>query len=519
MCSLRVLSVAAPHLKRSLRRSHALTSPAPLSIQNATVLAAAATANSSSSWSDSNWACGRAERSRFVLLMNSWEDDLERYLLAISEVEPNLLLIGAMSLCMPGAIQCAKIARMILGDRVFIVLGGRHVSETFFLNRSGTVSHHPASPLRLMKEDTIPDLFDIVVAGQGEGIVEKIGETIGRETCPSFDESSKRRIFESLRDADGIWLAGRLESNKVEIIQSLGKSINKSTVPDAVTMFGTTGSFSVFPGRMTAQLWTSARNGCVYNCSYCSEAHNNSVGETLNNYSAQRVLDSLTVASGVLGEDWPVFGQSAFIEDSMFLGGSGKLMRDLDNLLHTKPINIAFGGQLTIDAIVDRIAYLKELQKTGLKYIFSGIETMTPEMIVGHMAKAKNGLLPWRRRVEIALELLCEASINFGCSLLFGLGESQEKRLEMLYFLHRQRVVTGLPSVVSMNWAVQHPMHGLDRGANYLYLDWGIPDGWEDCFRDFGEASVRYGIPQVPAPTQGELIEINQAIAELHLWR
>jgi hypothetical protein len=74
----------------------------------------------------------------------------------------------------------------------------------------------------------------------------------------------------------------------------------------------------------------------------------------------------------------------------------------------------------------------------------------------------------------------------------------------------------GAPNVVSMNWAVQHPLAGRDGGAGYTYTDWAIPAGpFLAAFRDFGEASVRYPLLGCRPPELAEVEEVAAAVEGL----
>jgi len=141
--ALRVVAISAPHYQTGRIGERVLSSSDPVSLFNACRHAAAAAARRSGVWGESNWNGTRIERRRSMLLLHSLEADVAMFEAALDEVRPHLLLIGAMSLCLPGAIECARRAREMLGDRVAIVLGGWHASETIFrAPGSARVVHH-----------------------------------------------------------------------------------------------------------------------------------------------------------------------------------------------------------------------------------------------------------------------------------------------------------------------------------------------------------------------------------------
>ncbi|MES3031582.1 MAG: B12-binding domain/radical SAM domain-containing protein, partial [Patescibacteria group bacterium] len=128
-------------------------------------------------WGESNWRDKEALNATVV--MYDYADDLFDLERKLREVRPNLLLIGAMTLALPGAVEIARMAKELLGDDVTVVLGGKHTSETIYREHSH-VRNNPGSPLRLMSEGKIPHNFDVVVSGDGEYVVVKLGELVAK---------------------------------------------------------------------------------------------------------------------------------------------------------------------------------------------------------------------------------------------------------------------------------------------------------------------------------------------------
>jgi len=123
---------------------------------------------------------------------------------------------------------------------------------------------------------------------------------------------------------------------------------------------------------------------------------------------------------------------------------------------------------------------------------------------------------PWRDRTERAIALLTAAGIQVGSAVLFGLGEPQDQRLALLDWLFALRRRYGSPSPISLNWATQHPLKGMDGGRDYLYLDWAVPAGeWTEAFSNFGEASVHYPLAGCLPPVLDEVRELEIARREL----
>src|SRR3989339_1293677 len=100
---IRVMAVAAPELPEGNIGKDVLSSDDPVSLYNACRYAAFQAGNAVGFWAESNWACHRKERKEAFLLMHSLKEDMLKYEIYLKKIQPNLLLIGAMTLCLPGA--------------------------------------------------------------------------------------------------------------------------------------------------------------------------------------------------------------------------------------------------------------------------------------------------------------------------------------------------------------------------------------------------------------------------------
>src|SRR5262249_38247026 len=150
----------------------------PASLFNACRAGAAAAVSRSGAWGHSNWSGTRAERRAAVIMLHTLREGLPALQKRLFELRPNLILIGSMSICLPGALACARYAKALLGDQVCVVLGGRHASETIYRLPDGSIEHHPSSPLRLMAESYTDSVFDVVIAGEGEHAIVALGELV-----------------------------------------------------------------------------------------------------------------------------------------------------------------------------------------------------------------------------------------------------------------------------------------------------------------------------------------------------
>lgn len=507
--SLRVVAVSAPESPSGKKSERALNSEDPASLYNACRLAASRTSDPSSAWWRSNWRGSRRTRRDCCLLMHAGSE-MPAFERLLHKERPNLVLIGAMTICLRGAIECATVARQILGEGVLIVLGGRHASETIHLGDAtlrapASVKHHAASPATLMQAGKIPHVFDIVLSGDGEYFIAELGEHVAR--VPANVAGHAAAIMRSLGDSNlrGDWIATALHDGQLEVVVSRGLPVLHAELPSPVSMFGVSTSFEIFDGRLTAHCYSDTGRGCIYSCQFCSEGSAVTGAPTDLANSADRLYRQLRDVVNVVSEDHPGRRASGFVEDSVLLSGSAKLLERLATLLEGKPLDIHWGAQLTIDLILARKDLLRRLQKVGLRYLFIGIETLDPAEI-GGMSKDTRPATEWLRRIRDTFEFLRSANVKCGCAVLFGLGESHASRLRLLDELLQLREEQQAPHPVSFNWAVQHPLRGFDNGANYEYLEWPTPEGpLLDLFQHFGEASARYPIPAAGQPREAEV--------------
>lgn len=505
---LRVVAVAAPDWVRGRKGDKALNSRDPASLFNACRIAASRALSGEGAWGKGNWAKGGRHRIRRNFMLMYSLDDMPCFVRLLEEEKPNILLIGAMSLCMPGAVECARTAREMLGNDVLIILGGRHPTETVYLRNSrarqpADVLHHTASPARLIRQGRIPPLFDAVISGEAEYLIAELGEVVARGG-PGGDHGELYRQLPV--DIAGDWIVSL--PNGEEIV-SAGLPINPNDLPPLAPLFGVSTSFGVFGGRMTAHVFSDTGRGCVYDCDFCSER--SSITGSLSDLARapQRLYRQMAESARVIGEDHPGQGASAFVEDSVLLGGSPRALDALCDLLEKQPLPLEFGAQLTIDQILKREEQLKRLSGVGLRYLFIGVETFDPIEIGGMSKDIGSKTASWHDRFRYVIDILSRNDIACGCALLFGLGEKHESRIALLDTLIEEKRARGLPVAVSANWAVLHPLRNRASDPGFDYLEWGTPPGpYLDLFHRFGEASLRYCLAADARPSLHELEEI-----------
>ncbi|MFF4934998.1 B12-binding domain/radical SAM domain-containing protein [Streptomyces griseofuscus] len=511
--NLRVVAVAPPGLPEGRSGRHTLKSADPASLFNACRVAAWRADEGVAAWGESNWAVPRQQRRELLLLMHSLQEDLPEFEALLERERPNLLLLGAMTMCLPGAAACAARAKEILGDEVCVVLGGRHASETIY-ERDGMVTHDVSSPCRLMAERYLPPVFDIVVSGEGEHLIAEIGEQVAELVRRGVPAAALRGKAHELADASGTWVMSSYENGLINDIVGQGGPFDRDLLPPPARRFGVRTAFDVFDGRPTGHVFSDTGNGCVFDCDFCSERKSVTGGLLQFGTAAERLMHQLQAVVDVVEEDFPGLGASAFVEDSTLLGGSPQQIRRLAGLLAEKDLDIRFGGQFTIDQILRRTKDIRKLAEVGFDYVFIGVETLDPAIIGGMSKDLRLSAGRWMNRTERAIAALADVGVRTGTAVLFGLGEGQKHRLTLLQELAQLRERYGSPVPISLNWATQHPLRNGDAG--YRYHEWSIPPGeWIDVFADFGEASVIYPLRGVDRPVMSEVREVYAAFQEL----
>jgi B12-binding domain/radical SAM domain protein len=515
--ALRAVAVAAPELPEGGPGVFTLKSSDPASLFNACRVAARQAVQGTGPWSDTPWAQSRKDRRDRVLLMHSLADDMPAFEALLGREQPNLLLIGAMSVCLPGAVACAVRAKELLGDDVCVVLGGRHPSETMYADeKTGKVSHHVSSPVRLMAEGLVPRVFDLVIGGEGEEVICRLGEAVAEQVRAGRSPSDAAAIAARVQGAAGRWVAGWYDGDGPCVVVGNGAPLHRESLPTPAESFGVTARFDVFGGRLTGHVFSDTGNGCVFDCDFCSERRSVTGGLFEAGTAAGRLVRQLRAVAEVVAADWPGQGAAAFVEDSTLVGGSPRQLADLTRLLGEADLPMRFGCQFTIDQILSRGDLIEDLHAVGLDYVFIGVETLEP-LQIGGMDKdqrSRNG--SWSSRSQRAIDRLAGIGVQAGAAVLFGLGETQERRLALLRQLAEWRLEYGSPSPISLNWATQHPLRGADHGTGYRYTDWSVPPGaWAEAFADFGEATAVYPIRGAQPARLEEVEEVVRLYKEL----
>ena len=401
-----------------------------------------------------------------------------------------------------------EIAKKYFGDDITIILGGKHAIETTFLI-DNEISVNNNCSLKLMLNKEIPRVFDFVLSGDGEESIVQLVEAIGDQKSQN-KKIDLNEVSNKILKANGDWLLGWLsETNEPCYLKSNNKEINYNKIKSPLELFGIDSNFDVFDSELTAHMYSYMGKGCPYNCFFCSERRDIN-GKLVGKDSAvDRLVGQLIKLQEYGLEHLGHTNVSAFIEDSILLGGGKKLLQELLDKLKEANLHIKFGAQFTLDTLLKNKEIIAELADYGLYYVFLGMET-NDETIAKTMDK-NTQKYSWKDRNEEVLTFLNEAKIKCGFSILFGLGETQEGRIKHLEQILTWQKELGSPHVISLNWATLHPLRNLDICNEHKFIDWGISGDHPDLdllSQLFGEVSLTYCLPNTELPNRNDLLEI-----------
>ncbi|GAA5020307.1 hypothetical protein GCM10011506_05120 [Marivirga lumbricoides] len=507
MKKLRAFAVTAPHWIKSHNPDSqtSLNSREPFSLQNAIRLCVKAASNKEDEWYESNWSC-RERLKESIMLYEYFQNQLDDYISRIQSIKPNLIVICTMTLGYPGAIEIASVARKTLGDQVFIAIGGKHIIETTFLDESGELGGNKSCTLRQMIRGEVPKVFDLVVSGDGEEVIYELGKIIVNLE-DKFSVSSVLKKADSLALAKGNWIGGYIESNEISYLVG-NEPLNQDILPFPCEFFYSKSHFPVFDSDVTFHAYSYMSKGCPFDCFFCSEKRQINGMMSQSSTAPNRLYQQFSVVS----EKTKAVGHKAsiFVEDSVFLGGNVKLLDKFHTLMEGSELDIEFGMQYTVDLLQKEShrEAIRKLNTIGLTYVFIGIETNVEE-IAETMNKNTDKKTPWMTKAKSIIEFLHSYQINCGFSILYGLGETHRKRIEILEQLKKWQSEFQQPKVVSLNLATLHP---LQQDGDESFTKWGtssFSDYLPIFTQIFGEASVMYSLKDKYIGTVEELKEIK----------
>lgn len=503
------MAISAPAWNKKPPQTYSLDSKIPFSLQNAVRKAAWKALNKQGIWGQSNWN-NFYDLNESVLLMKSMEEDFPIFQDKFNRLRPNILLIGAFALTFPGAIEIAQYAKSILGNKVLVIIGGKHINETLF-SKHGNVYILNSSPLRLMMNNKIPNVIDFVISGDGEDIITKIG----------YNYSADRKILISkLKDnqdnIEGNWVVGWNSNDEIDYLVGKKPLIQKE-IPSALEVFGVPDSQNVFFGEadFTAHMYSYLSQGCINSCFFCSEKKeiNNSYLERDN--APYTLLNQLRYINQLSNQYHKV--GNGFIEDSMLLLNDIRLINIFVDLLEKERNKVKFGCQFTLESFQNPIIFdsIKRMTKFGLEYVFVGMETSSSK--IAYEIEKNRRLLKkvWITYWDETFKKIKDINLSVGLSLMWGLGENQQDREEMITYIAKWQNLYKNPIVTSFNLATVHPLRNITNDNNYHSWNPMNQDYFEIFSRLFGEASIEHRYTYANSPTLDELKLLQKKISNI----
>lgn len=296
--------------------------------------------------------------------------------------QPELIGITNMSLQNDWGNCLAQKAKTILPSAV-VVKGGVH--ETFSYGYTMELHH---------------DYVDACVVGEGEETIRDIASAVRRGTLHQDIPHIKGIAYWNGAEACYTGTRGILAVDRC--------------LPTRLT-FHDSYNFDVFDGRKTAQVMTA--RGCSNSCLYCSES-------VLYDHRAERYR-SLSGVAEELHQLKELGYEAVYFDDSTFTRNPNRVV-ELCEIL--KSLDLAWGCNTRVDALDEEL--ISRMRESGCAYLFCGVETAVPEILLG-MNKTRHPSL-YLDRTRNVYEWLRRSGIPSNVFLIFGgprldqLGENVE---------------------------------------------------------------------------------------------
>lgn len=472
-----------------------------------------------------------------VFLMRHWWEEKNILKEKLTRQSPDIIFLGTFAMNFPWAIEVAKMVRELCPETL-IVLGGRHIGETFWSDVSGDVfgpirEHPEANPLQLMASGQIPPVFDLIISHDGQDLIPEIISLV--ESAKKLWKKPRDIVFDlsQFQDTPGYWTMGKVQEGTIQYQQpNKYRPGDVSQNRSPYIYYGSDGvHFPVFSQtNWTAHVhsdsqWVSG-NTCTMDCSFCSEArgkvpfkksHEVEAGDRL----FDRFLDIMEVAE----RDMRI--PSIFVEDSILCWGHWWAMeRFCECMEHSRAEWVALPVEWWCQFTVPMITLprgqkiISRLQACWLNYIYFGLESAKPS-IAKDISKT-GGREGWSSLSEKAVAYLSSQGINVGTSNIFAMGESHEDRMNQLRLIRSwQQKYQWNPVVYSLNLQTVHPWEWSEgySGEKSSYAAWWLDpaDLRSPLLQElFWEAAVKYLRHPSELPTYEELSEIQEFLKTMN---
>ncbi|MFH8802408.1 B12-binding domain-containing radical SAM protein [Streptomyces sp. NPDC017936] len=412
---------------------------------------------------------------------------------------PRVLLISTVS---PGnryALEMARVTKEEL-PHCLVIIGGRHIDETMrYLPGTDELVVEYSSPLRAIDDRRIGPVVDFLVAGEGHYALDLLLRAVSLAMDLDRGRADPTDVVDLLdllgragERIPGSSLICAITEDAVHAFPVRGPAFDLADLPSPYQGFAIRSRFPVFPladGSPARTAHMTVSNACPYHCDFCSEAA--TVVGGLKRFGR----DPAATAVERICEYVSYGAEAAFFDDSIFWSGTFPQIRAFcDRLSAVRQAEgpddlppacrrwivedddwrrlrgFQFGAQVTVDLMTalhkedDVRQVLAAMREAGCTYIYMGIESMATE-VMQHVHKnvRRTADRPWKTKVRRALELILEAGIPVGSSVLFGLeGETRETIEETVQEVG-SLIDDGLLGLASPNILTYHPATAITR--------------------------------------------------------
>ncbi len=445
------------------------------------------------------------------------ERDLTDYVL---NENPKLIGVSTFSISYQNAIKIRDLVKEISPETV-VVFGGAH--------EDNSVKHY-------RKKGNVD--ADFVVAGDGAYLIDRLQNVIELNPNASVDEIKeqvqKDSGFEELKGA-GVILFNRTGKLEEVSSQSYMPSVQRQSIKlDELPIMprylikdedASARQFSIFGDKKTAQVMVG--QGCPFGCGFCSEGIKKTWYDEDSPRSENSARDLAHVEEEL--EQLKDSGyQAIFFDDSTFFAKSKDYMKGLVGLL--QKYNFDWGCQTTQNSVHKMADLLPEMTKSGLKYVYMGIEHYDGQMRDSFGKSIGGGSKFNGHAFEDTLRILYNNGVNTGISLTFGHPdpespeeETRETKTTASYSIDRTaELMSQFPNVrgVSLNLITYHP--GTPNSERYERkvgsLDYTVHPNKREPFTNFEEGIGQHPKGMTPELAEHILSYAKQKIPGDRLW-
>jgi len=451
-----------------------------------------------------------------------WNAQVEEYFRwLLAQQQPRVILVSSVSPALGYAIQIMQVVREVLPSAL-IVCGGRHMDETVQWDyESDQLVLTESNLISAVQSGLVPSVVDFTISGDGYYAVDFLMKAIsltmnvedvvvGRGRCIPVDHVVKTI---TLMAARGLRVRGKalicaVNGERCDAFPINGTPVSLAELPSPYRAFHIRARFPVFADRKTGKprrtAHINASRVCPYHCEFCSEGAA---------WSSPKPTSADHGTAWVIERTMEVIhygAESVFFDDSILLSGDEHRMREFAEYLlaarkgartnancdfswirtsedRYRLEELEWGAQVTVGLLLHwqntggATSLLRKLREAGCTYMYLGIESMCSEIMEHiHKAKATPGKQAWAIKVKAALQLLKDAGIRAGASVLFGLPGETKQTIDETLAAIEQLLSDGLLFLVSPNIMTYHPGTELTRLHNRekeLQLDRLPPEG------------------------------------------